>query len=159
MTETRYDSRADTLKHSMRVGELLVAVIGELADRATHHDVSKTEPPEVEVFDKFTPLLAKSAFGSDEYKSQLREMGEGLRHHYAVNSHHPEHYVNGVNGMTLVDVIEMLADWRAATERNPNGDLGRSMDINRDRFHVDEQLDQIMRNTAVHFGWFTRQDV
>jgi hypothetical protein len=153
MTETRYDSRADTLKHSMRVGELLVAVISELADRATHHDISKTEPPEVEIFDKFTPVLSRSTFGSDEYKNTLAMMGEGLQHHYEANRHHPEHFTDGVNGMTLVDVIEMLADWRAASERHNLSDFAESMRICQARFAVNEQLYQIMRNTADYFGW------
>jgi hypothetical protein len=154
--EPRYDSRPDTLKHSMRVGELLVAVIGELAERSTHHDVSKTESPEVEVFDEFTPQLARSVFGSDEYHRNLLEMDEGVKHHYAVNRHHPEHFEHGVNDMTLVDVIEMLADWRAASERHGGTvTFDASMVICRERFHIDEQLYQILINTAVHFGWLS----
>jgi hypothetical protein len=49
-----YDSRPATLFHSQRVGELMVQVVKETLDRSTCHDRSKTETPEVEVFDEFT---------------------------------------------------------------------------------------------------------
>jgi len=148
-----YDSRRETLVHSQRVGELVVAVVKELLDRSTCHDRSKTEPPEVEVFDEFTPKLKDSTYGSDEYKGYLEAMGEGLAHHYASNRHHPEHFVDGVNDMTLVDLVEMLADWKAATERHADGDLGRSLAIQAERFDLSDQLLAILSNTADHFGW------
>jgi hypothetical protein len=148
-----YGSRVDNLQHSQRVGELMIQLGKELLDRSTCHDRSKTLPPEVEVFDEYTPKLKTSTYGSDEYKGFLVGMGEGLKHHYASNRHHPEHFENGVNGMTLVDLLEMLADWKAATERHADGDLARSLEIQRDRFGLADQLVQIFRNTAIRAGW------
>jgi hypothetical protein len=148
-----YDSRADTLAHSQRVGELMIQLAKDLLDRATCHDRSKTEPPEVEVFNEYTPKLKTSTYGSDEYRSYLAAMGEGLKHHYARNRHHPEHFPNGVNDMTLIDLIEMLADWKAATERHNDGDLARSLEIQRDRFGLSDQLVEILFNTARNFEW------
>lgn len=151
---TEYDSTADTLKHSQRVGELMIQVINELNERSVRHDRSKTEPPELEVFNEYTPKLKDSTYGSDEYKQFLKEMKErGLDHHYANNRHHPEHFEDGINGMTLVDLIEMLADWRAATERHDDGDLSRSLEIQTDRFGISEQLALILKNTAEHYEW------
>lgn len=149
-----YDSTADTLRHSLRVGELIGEIITELVARSTQHDRSKTEPPELDVFNEFTPKLKTSTYGSDEYKGYLTAMGEGLAHHYAANRHHPEHFPNGVNGMTLVDLIEMLADWKAATERHADGDLLRSLGIQRERFGLSDQLVEILHNTAAKYGWF-----
>jgi len=80
-------------------------------------------------------------------------MGEGLAHHYENNRHHPEHFADGVAGMTLVDVAEMLADWKAATERVKDGDLTRSLKIQQERFGLSDDLVSILRNTAEHFGW------
>jgi hypothetical protein len=148
-----YDSRPATLFHSQRVGQLMVQVVKEALDRSTCHDRSKTEPPEVEVFDEFTPKLKNSTYGSAEYKGFLEAMGEGLMHHYEANRHHPEHFKNGVNEMTLVDLVEMLADWKAATERHDDGDLAKSLEIQRERFGLSDQLVAILRNTAEHFGW------
>ena len=153
MGNAAYDSRSDTLLHSQRVGELMVQLVKELLDRATCHDRSKTQPPEVAVFDEYTPKLATSTYGSEEYRGYLAAMGEGLKHHYAANRHHPEHFPNGINDMTLVDLVEMLADWKAAAERHNDGDLGGSLEINRERFGISDQLMGILRNTAEHFGW------
>jgi len=148
-----YDSRVETLQHSQRVGELIIEIVEELLLRSTSHDRSKTEPPELEVFNEYTPKLRSTTYGSDEYKDYLAAMGEGLRHHYATNPHHPEYFVNGINGMTLVDLIEMLADWRAATERHMDGDLSNSLKIQKERFKISDQLDEILWNTARYFNW------
>jgi hypothetical protein len=154
MTETcPYDSRPDNLAHSQRVGELMIQIAKEVLDRSTCHDRSKTLPPEVEVFDEFTPKLKNTTYGSDEYRGYLRAMGEGLKHHYAVNRHHPEHFADGVNDMTLADLVEMLADWKAATERHDDGSLARSLEIQRERFGLSDQLVRILGNTAEWFGW------
>jgi len=47
----------------------------------------------------------------------------------------------------------MLADWKAATERHDDGDLAKSLEIQRERFGISDQLVAILRNTAEHFGW------
>jgi hypothetical protein len=153
-----YDSTPDTLRHSLRVGFLMGDAIRELVDRSTQHDLSKTQPPEVDVYDEYVPKLQAAEYGSFEYKAHLVAMGEGLAHHYAANRHHPEHHADGINGMTLVDLIEMLADWQAATERRPDGDLAASLRIQQKRFGISDQLAEILTNTAAHFGWITRTD-
>lgn len=160
MTEQpAFDSRPATLFHSQRVGELMGQLVKAILDRSYCHDRSKTESPEVEVFDEFTPKLKNSTYGSDEYKQFLVDMGEGLKHHYAHNSHHPEFHEQGISGMTLVDLVEMLADWKAATERMDNGDLEKSLEIQRERFGMSDQLVSILRNTASEFGWLPTKNV
>lgn len=147
------DSTVATLKHSRRVDELLLELMWEIGLRVTHHDESKLVDPEKSMFDEFTPKLRDSTYGSDEYKGFLEQMGEALKHHYQNNRHHPEHFENGVDGMTLVDLVEMLADWKAATERHADGDLARSLEIQKERFGLTHQLVSILRNTAVEAGW------
>ena len=148
-----FDSRADTLKHSQRVGELMIQLAHELLDRATRHDRSKTEPPEVVTFNEFTPRLADLTYGSDEYRECLKAMGPALEHHYAMNRHHPEHFAEGINDMTLVDLLEMLADWKAASERHTDGSLDASLPIQQKRFRIDSQLMGILHNSASRAGW------
>lgn len=148
-----YDSAPDTLRHSRRVGELVLQVVQELQHRAVEHDLSKLEDPEKSTFDTMTPQLQQVEYGSDAYRACLVEMQEALRHHYAHNRHHPEHFEDGIAGMTLVDVMEMLADWKAATERTESGDLSKSLSLQRDRFAIDGQLDSILWNTALVMGW------
>jgi len=150
-----YDSLEDTLAHGDRVNDLIQELIDDLVGRGETHDASKTHSPEKEVFDDFTPKLKTSTYGSDEYKGFLEAMGEALKHHYKWNRHHPEHFENGIDDMTLVDLIEMLADWKAATERHDDGSLVRSLEIQQERFGISEQLSKILNNTAHYYGWLS----
>lgn len=147
------DSTLATLQHSRRVDELLLQLVGAIQERVTKHDLSKMEDPEKSTFDEFFPKLKDSTYGSDEYKGFLAEMQVALDHHYANNRHHPEHFANGVSGMTLVDLVEMLCDWKAATGRHADGDLARSLVIQQERFGMTNQLTGILDNTARAFGW------
>lgn len=153
MMENKYDSEKDTLKHIKRVSQLLTESSAELIRRANVHDNSKLESPEKEFFDEFTPKLAGSTYGSEEYKGFLKELKVGLDHHYANNSHHPEHYPNGINGFDLFDLIEMFFDWKAAGERHENGNIYKSITINKDRFKMSDQLTEIFTNTAKKLGY------
>lgn len=148
----RYDSRPDTYAHIATVREYVNRAVVNLLHRGGDHDLSKLESPEREVFDEFTPKLKHSTYGSDEYKSFLTAMGEGLKHHYEVNSHHPEHYEDGTAGMSLLDLVEMLCDWKAATLRHDDGDLRRSIEINQERFGYTTELKLILLNTAEELG-------
>lgn len=151
-----YDSRPDTRAHITRVRQLMANIWGNIYDRADRHDASKLEDPERSMFDRYTPQLRALTYGSPEYKACLEAMGEALRHHYAHNSHHPEHYPDGIAGMSLLDVIEMLADWKAAGERHADGDLLASLEINRERFGISDQLHSILVNTVRELGWERR---
>ena len=150
-----YDSRPDTLLHSLRVGELMVEMIQEAVHRSVRHDRSKIEPPEVELFDLMTPQLKTLVYGSPDYVASLALLKPALDHHYAVNRHHPEHFgTRGINAMTLVDLVELIADWKASTERmGGTGDLRQSIKINMARFGIGDQLAGILLATAEHFGW------
>ena len=67
-----YDSEIDTLKHIKRVSQLLAEASIELLRRSTVHDNSKLKSPEKELFDEYTPKLATTTYGSDEYKELLK---------------------------------------------------------------------------------------
>lgn len=152
-TMAPYDSRADTNKHILRVRELLYIVQGNLEERGFNHDLSKLQSPEKEAFDRLTPKLKGLTYGSEEYKASLAELGVALKHHYEHNSHHPEHFKLGVDGMTLLDLIEMFCDWKAATERHADGSLEKSIVVNKDRFNISDQLATILENTRKEMGW------
>lgn len=202
-----YDSTQDTLRHIERVQFLLDLCVANLNQRAGLHDESKLEEPEKSTFDYATPRLAGSTYGSEEYKGFLAELKPALDHHYAHNSHHPEHYpwrcnvcdrsfsdeqaplnkswmgvdgqdfrfcpvccdkgviyeaelrydpTSGINGMTLLDLIEMLCDWKAAGERHNDGSIQKSLEINQKRFHIQKQLQGIIENTARELGWLDK---
>ena len=154
--EEKYDSRKDTIAHKKRVGKLMLDFTAKIAHRALIHDNSKLEEPEKEYFDIYTPQLKKLTYGTDEYKESLKNLQIALKHHYENNSHHPEHYKNGLDDMTLFDIFEMFVDWKAATERHDDGDIGKSIEINKERFKISDQLCNIFRNTAVEMGWIEK---
>jgi hypothetical protein len=146
-----YDSSLDTLSHIKRTGSLLHKMILELLARIDNHDSSKLRIPEKAIFDEFTPKLKDSTYGSEEYNNFLKEMKKALDNHYANNSHHPEFYKNGINGMDLIDLLEMICDWKAASERHTDGNIYDSIKINKKRFNISDQLEQIFVNTLKRY--------
>lgn len=142
-----YDSRPDTLEHIGQVQDQLAAATYSLQKRARSHDRSKLKEPELSIFDQVTPRLAGSTYGSDEYKGFLADMKPALDHHYKNNSHHPEHFQDGIHGMSLLDLVEMLCDWIAATKRHDDGDIRRSIEINQERFGYGAEIKRLLLNT------------
>ena len=147
-----YDSTEDTKDHIDLVRGYLRRVADNIDRRAKHHDESKLAEPEKSGFDIIRPRLDKDDIESDEYRRTLHDFDAVLRHHYDHNSHHPEHYPNGIAGMSLFDLTEMICDWAAASQRKPGGTL--NLDWAKKRFGISDQLDSIMRNTAKEMGWF-----
>ena len=142
------ECRVETQKHIDKVREYIDFFITKLLYRAEHHDASKLEEPECSVFAEHTANLNKIEYGSEEYKQELKALEPALNHHYAVNKHHPQHFKNGINDMTLIDLIEMLADWKASSERQRSGNILKSIEINAKRFGISNQLTQILLNTV-----------
>lgn len=42
----------------------------------------------------------------------------------------------------------MLCDWKAATKRNKNGNIRKSIEINAQKYNISPQLEQILENTV-----------
>jgi hypothetical protein len=143
------------VNHVATVRIFMEAFITRLKGRAMVHDGSKTSEPESYFFinDKNIIALNTTEYGSPEYKAALERGKEAVHHHQTHNRHHPEYYKNGINGMCLVDLIEMICDWKAATERNHNGDIWISIEMNKERFGIDDQLFSILKNTLDAMGW------
>ena len=143
----------DTKKHIKRVYELISYVCTKLRNRGINHDASKLKEPEVSYFEKYTSVLKETEYNSKEYKECLKQLEPALKHHYKYNDHHPEFYSNGIKGMSLCSLIEMLSDWKASTERNKNGDIKTSIKVNQDRFGYSDELKQILLNTVKELHW------
>lgn len=150
--EVRFEQ--DTREHVKQVQKNIFLVIKELLDRAAKHDDSKFLPPERELFIEYTPKLAGLTYGSPEYKQALESLKPALIHHYAKNDHHSEHYKNGINDMHLIALLELYCDWYAATKRHHDGNIRKSIEINRERYGISDQLVRIFENTAT---WFEAQ--
>lgn len=148
LTLEQQATNAETWKHINRVQELLNTCVIELINRGNEHDQSKLESPEVEIFTQFTARLAGSTYGSDEFNDFKKQMKPALDHHYARNRHHPEHFKKGIDEMNLLDILEMLMDWKASSERHNNGNIRKSIEINGPRFNMSSQLVTILENTV-----------
>lgn len=135
------------LKHKQDVGEYMARFANELFKRAVIHDFSKFSEEEFYAFESATPKLKNLTYGSDEYKQQLELIKPAIQHHYKVNSHHPEHYSKGVKGMSLMDIVEMLCDWMGAVKRHNDGNILKSIKINKERFGYSDELYEIFLNT------------
>lgn len=136
--------------HVRRVQSYMMVSIHILLKRMTTHDLTKYSEEE------FALVIGKSlldslAYNGDEYKAALSDVKDAVSAHYANNSHHPEHYINGVVGMSLFDLIEMLCDWQAAGETS-RGSLEASIESNTDRFDLSPEMVGFLRNTAAEMG-------
>lgn len=56
-----------------------------------------------------------------------------------------------VNGMNLADIVEMLCDWKASSERHNNGNIRRSIEKNAERFGLAPQLVRILENSVAQW--------
>lgn len=147
MENGKYNSEVDTLRHQKRILQIVNIATAELLKKVAIHDNSKLYEPEKSIFDEWTPKLANSSIGTDEYENMKKQMKDALDHHYANNTHHPEHFENGIDGMDIFDLFEMVFDWVAASERHIDGDKFKSLEVNKKRFEISDQLSNIIYNT------------
>lgn len=149
LTEKQKITNWETLKHIEFVMQLLATMQHEIARRMFSHDRSKLQSPELEMFEIYTDKLAAFNYGSAEYEQCRQEMLKmALKHHYENNRHHPAFFKEGVIEMNLIDLIEMLCDWKASSLRNPNGDIWFSIEHNANQFNLEPQLVKILQNTV-----------
>jgi hypothetical protein len=143
------DSRIDTYEHIAHVQRYLGNVIADLQRRALVHDASKLESPERDGYDELGWRLRGQEWGSEGYRAALSEMRPVIDHHFARNAHHPEHYPSGIQGMNLLDLVEMLCDWKGAGMRSPGttSSLRKSIEASQERFGYSDELMEIFLNT------------
>lgn len=146
----------DTRKHQQIVTELLISFTKKLLDRTINHDASKLEEPERSHY--IEPVYALNTeevpYGSERYKELTKQMGAGWDHHKMVNDHHIEFFIpysvqtlnDPIKALDLFALIEMLADWIAASRRR-NNNPAKALDFLKEKYVVDHQLEMIIRNT------------
>src|SRR5258708_1234461 len=143
----------DLVQHKQWVAQNMQRAATALFHRAAVHDNSKFSPEEFELYDKLFPELQKYPYGSPELKAVYKQLGPALQHHLQVNRHHPEYFefevegINGISQMTLIDLIEMVCDWMAASKRSQTG-ISKGLEINKERYGISDQLFEIIKNTV-----------
>lgn len=143
-----------TRRHIDRVRELLNMAGATLVSRGFMHDRSKYEEIELGPLAEMQALIDREGpapYGTAEYRRRTALLDPMLEHHYANNSHHPEHYENGVDGMDLFDVVEMFFDWKAASERGEEPAMNLTYAC--ERYSVSPQLAAVFKNTADRLGY------
>lgn len=108
-----------------------------------HHPEFFEEQPESEELNDYIAIIhrASRAVDLDESTATIyRKLIEYLKRKQAEQ-------ISSINNMSLFDLLEMLIDWIASTERHADGDIEESIRINRDRFFMGKQLIQVFKNT------------
>lgn len=136
-----------TMKHKLWVAWFLLGFCLQLFWRAIIHDWSKFRKVESQEFAKVVLKLKHTTYGSDEYRSLLRAIKPAIDAHYKANTHHPEHWADGMGSMDLIDLVEMAFDWKVASKRHTDGDVMRSIEQNAERFGYGPLLARILKNT------------
>jgi hypothetical protein len=135
-----------TLLHKGWIMYFILKFCFFLTWRGIIHDWSKFTNKEAFIFAKHLHKLKTATFGTEKYDKLLEEVKPAILHHYSKERHHPEHWKNGVHDMNLLDLVEMLLDWRASCKRHCDGDINKSIDINEKRFKMDHEIAEILHN-------------
>lgn len=148
-----FDFLCDTVLHISEVNENLEEIISELKKRGLSHDRTKLQQLEFDGFVSTREKFKKANYGSPEYKECIELTKPAVEHHYKNNRHHTGFHKNGINDMTLIDIIEMIADWKAAARRSPDKTLQDTLDYAFKKYKIDSQLAVVITNTLVQLKW------
>jgi len=140
----------DTKVHIGHVQGFMGRIIDAVRQAAIEHDKSKFEEPERSAYAVVIPKLAGLEYGSEEHRKVLGLMRPAIKHHQSVNRHHPEYHSKGLAGMDIIDLAEMVCDWKAASMRGGD-DFEKSLKVSLKRFGIEEPLASIIANTAKRF--------
>lgn len=138
------------LQHKRLVASYIEQVVSDLIKRAIVHDDTKFGPEEFDAYEEALPKFEQTVYGSPEYIQVCKDIKPAIQHHITSNRHHPEYFGDaGINGMTLIDLVEMVCDWIAASQRGGGPvDIDKGLEINKERFGISDQLFEIIKNTV-----------
>lgn len=145
------EARENVLEHSNKVKIVMTSLIQALEERADTHDHSKLSESELPRYAAYLDRMRGVKFGSSEYHKIRLEFSDAHDLHYSRNRHHPEHFERGINGMNLIDIIEMLCDWKVASVAY-GGNVRISLEIQKKALGISDQLASILLNTIDMIG-------
>ncbi len=155
--KTEFEVLTDTLMHISEVAENLAEMRADLEKRGIAHDRSKLTEEEFDAFVSTRPDFKKANYGSPEYKACTERIKPAIKHHYSVNRHHTGNHRNGFNGMNLLDILEMLADWKAASRRSPDLSFKDSLPKAFERYKIPENMQKHIVATLKYLGWLQEE--
>jgi hypothetical protein len=148
-----FEVLTDTIRHISEVQENLQKIINELSIRGIAHDRTKFKPIEFDAFVSTRPKFKKANYGTPEYQECIELIKPSIEHHYKNNRHHTAFHNNGIKDMTLLDILEMLADWKAASRRSPNLTFKDSLPTAFKKYKIKEELQNLILNTLTELNW------
>ncbi len=110
-------------RHLMFVRLALTTVQQALERRGLIHDASKMLDDEFSGFARINAAARVDKFGSPGYAEGMKRERPTIDLHFSRNTHHAEFYADhpealannrGAEGMTFLDIIEMVCDWWGA---------------------------------------------
>lgn len=139
MTELNEETKTllTILRHQTLVRKYLLQLAHRLEERALLHDLSKLQLDEFGGFIEIQQIARGHRIDSEEYKASIQ--AEVVNLHLSRNSHHPEYYPDGLWGMNLLDMIEMVIDWQAASETYGKATLLEALPIQKERFKMTDR--------------------
>ena len=122
---------ARVTRHIMTVQSRMRAIARRILNRADSHDLSKFAPDELGGMIEIDAIAEESGLNSPQYMEAIKGPAIGL--HRSRHSHHPEFHSDGIKDMSLLDLIEMVCDWKAANQvrGHPEGRQSVNMMIRR----------------------------
>ena len=140
------DTKSYILNHIKRVQNKLFKLIIALLMRSQEHDKSKLEEPEFSLWEKMDEE-PRYQYGSKEYKEKIERYRELFEMHYKKNPHHPEHFMNGISDMTLIDLAEMLCDWISYKDNIRVTEAIEMVEKQSKRFGYSDEIKNMLINT------------
>jgi hypothetical protein len=137
------------LKHKLSVLNFIVKICFSLLKRAIKHDITKFSKEEFEYVYLLSVNDKNNKFGSKEYYDLVNSTISAKTAHFTRNRHHIE-YHESITKMNYIDILEMIADWCAATKRK-NGDIYCSVDINSKNYSIDKNIKDNIISTINEF--------
>jgi len=135
-----YRHKMRVAEHSTSVSELLSGFIADLIKRVGKHDRDKTIEPQLSLWIKTEDVeIPVSNLDNPNLKAAVEA-------HWKSSDHHPEHYENGISDMNLLTLVEMVVDWSARLDNNPNS-IKAWMQSARERWDICPKFAKVLSNT------------
>ena len=147
--ETDSETKICIKNHIKSVQRKLKVLIDELQKRLENHDKSKLT--DELWYWEFMDQEPKYPYGSKEYFSKKKRNEMVFQMHYKNNRHHPEHFMNGINDMNLIDIMEMLCDWISYKDDISITDAVDIVEKQSRRFGFSDEIKNLMLNTLFEY--------
>lgn len=124
-------------RHIMTVQSLVRRLAYQLMLRADTHDLSKFAPDEFGGMIEIDRIADEQGLNSPAYMEALS--GGAIQLHQSRHPHHPEYHSRGIEDMSLLDIVEMVCDWKAANQLRGHPAWGESVQMMADRLNLSSE--------------------